>query len=178
MVNNYNKYSQMSQMVYNIVEHLMLNNENIWKVLKYPDVDCLNKPNLTLAEKAALIYKGQTDSTPYRLIMQNFSDDAYDQMQTRLHIFIDTVKPKTYVWGTVDIMFEIASHNKIIYMNEYLNRNEYVMQQLIETLNGQDVKGLGNLFFDYDKQYTNVGKLSYFNKYYQGFRLVMSSHST
>ena len=54
MVNNYNKYSQMSQMVYNIVEHLMLNNENIWKVLKYPDVDCLNKPNLTLAEKAAL----------------------------------------------------------------------------------------------------------------------------
>jgi hypothetical protein len=42
------------------------------------------------------------------------------------------------------------------------------------TLNGKDVGGIGQLTFDYNKSAGNKATFTYFNRYYQGYRLAMS----
>ena len=71
-----NRLVQLKGMSYEILKYLILNNEDIWKLLKYTTPDALSKPNLTLAEKTALIYNGETDASPYRVFRQSCADDA------------------------------------------------------------------------------------------------------
>lgn len=43
----YNSYYALPTIPYNILKHLALSDEIIWKLLKYNDYDALDKPNLT-----------------------------------------------------------------------------------------------------------------------------------
>ena len=58
----YNKFTEFSNLCYNILAYLMVQNEDIWKLLKYDTPDPLSKPNLTLEEKRKMIYDGNGDS--------------------------------------------------------------------------------------------------------------------
>ena len=49
---SYNQYDGLQNFTLLIIQHLMLNNEDIWKLLKYDTQDALEKPNLTREEKA------------------------------------------------------------------------------------------------------------------------------
>ena len=55
----YNSLSRLPSIGYNILVYLARepSAENIWKMLKYNDYDCLSKPNLTFSEKMELIWK-------------------------------------------------------------------------------------------------------------------------
>lgn len=54
----YNKFSQMPFIPYRILEYLAYKNENIWKILKYDDYRCLEKPQLTFQEKNGIDLDG------------------------------------------------------------------------------------------------------------------------
>lgn len=171
-----NKLTQIDSISYAVIEHLMLNNETIWKILKYDTPDALSKPNLTLEEKSSLIYSGGDFADKYNVFRQSFTDDAMEYQNSRLHVFIGYVQPVNAVYGMVDVCFEIMAHNKLIPLNNYKNRNEVIAQEIIGTLNDAYVNGIGNLFFDYDANYRNMLQLKFFNKYYQGYTLVMSCY--
>lgn len=47
----YNSYYALPTIPYNILKHLALSDEIIWKLLKYNDYDALDRPNLTFSEK-------------------------------------------------------------------------------------------------------------------------------
>lgn len=171
-----NQLSQLRTMSYSVLTELILNNEDIWKLLKYPTPDALSKPNLTKQEKIALIYNGEADSSSFRVFRQSFTDDAYAEETSRLGIYISYVQPTNYVNAIVDFTFEIMSHNKIIALDEYMNRNEYILSEIVSTLNNKEIGGLGSLFFDYDTNYRNIAQLTYFNKFFQGYKLTVSNH--
>ena len=174
VTNPYNEYGKIRQFEYNIVTYLMQNNQEVWKLLNKALPNCLSDADLTIEQKGALIYQGQPDSTPYRVFLQPFTDDAFDEQQSQIRIYTSYIKPTNRVYGLVDFCFEVVSHNKICTLDGYENRNVVLMQQIIETLNGSDINGVGLLTFDYSRSTNNRANIALFNKNFQGYRFCMS----
>jgi len=176
--NGYNKFGQIPMMSYNILSYLIQNNEDIWKILKYPSSDCLSQPNLTQSEKGALIYSGEADSTPYRAFLDNFLDDAFVEQVSLLRIFPEIIIPTSRVLSSVTFHIQAFSHVKLQILDGYMNRNVYLMQQILQTLNGMDISGVGNLSFDrmgnpYDRANLNISN----SKSFSGYSIFMSTRT-
>lgn len=175
----YNKLNKLPLMPYKIIEHLMLNNEDIWKLLKYPDSNALSKPNLTIDEKSTLVYPGNgLDGSSYRVFMDYFIDDSFQIQCSVLRVYPAIISPKNRIISDVTFCIEVLCHSKITQLNNYTNRNTYMLQQIIETLNGEDINGVGLLAFDRmgnfnDKAVFNISN----NRNYQGYSIYMSIHS-
>jgi hypothetical protein len=175
---DYNQFTGISNLPYNIIGKVLTTNENIWKLLKYPGNDALSKTNLTLAEKRVMMYKGEeiTTTSPYRVFTVRFVDDAFELEQTQLRVYIGRISPSNSVRGKVDFGIDVMCHNKIAILNTYQNRCDVLFEEIMKTLNGKEIGGLGNLYFNVDASSTNVANLSYFNEWYQGYRIVMSTN--
>lgn len=146
--NSYNKFKNYSQLSYNIISYLINNNEDIWKMLKYNDPTALSQPNLTQSEKSELIYKGETDSEPFRVFRDPFTDDAYEKQVSQLRVFPSYTNPENHIVAIQDIQIQIVVHNKINYLDDYVMRLDYLIEEVLRTLNGADIGGLGVMFFD------------------------------
>ncbi len=150
----YNKYSEFPDISYNITKYLMNNNELIWKLLKYNDKDAWKNdsahPNLTTAQKGALINDGtpDPDHSKFRVFFDVGQDDAWVSEATILRITPSDLIPVNYVTGKITVALECYAHYKINTLSSYRTRVNTIAQQLIETLNGQEVGGLGVLHFD------------------------------
>ena len=77
MLSNGNKYQaytsfkEVPQFPYKIIEVFLTSNEEMvekfWKLLKYVDVDALEKPNLTYEEKIDMIWNGDSVEQKYNI---------------------------------------------------------------------------------------------------------------
>ena len=147
--NEYNKFETLPLASYNITKYLMDNEETIWKLLKYSDADAWNKPNLSLGEKAALVYAGQPNETDFRVFNSVGQDNSWTVEACLLRISPATILPNNYVFGYSSIAFEVYCHYKVVTLSNYMNRIDYASQRLIECLNGAEIDGVGRLFFDH-----------------------------
>jgi hypothetical protein len=145
----YNKYKTFPLTSYNIIRYLMNNEDDLWKILKYSDPDAWNKPNLTLEEKAALIYAGQPDEENYRVFADVGMDNAWSVQACILRVAPITLLPTNYVYGYVSIGFEVYCHYKANTMSNYMTKIDFGTQRIIETLNGAEIDGVGRLYFDF-----------------------------
>ena len=79
----FNDFSEMPYIPYKIITALLNEEsqiaENFWKLLKYADVDALDKDNLTYDEKVALIWRGDS-------IEQNFTSES-NKESTREYVY-------------------------------------------------------------------------------------------
>nr|DAG31340.1 MAG TPA: hypothetical protein [Caudoviricetes sp.] len=174
-VNPYATYESLTSVSYKIVEHLMTSPdaEIIWKLLKYNDANAYSRPNLSLEEKAKLIYNGEAVMTDYNVFFDYMMDDAEDKMQTLLRIYPAEVYPTNRTTGICMINIEVFTHSHINHLSNYTTRVDVIIQTLLKVLNGADVGGVGVLFFDnqgsrYDRIQT-IGQ-----KPYKGKLLKMS----
>lgn len=178
--NAYNTLDRLPLMSYKIIEHLVLNNEDLWKILKYDTSDSLDKPNLTLDEKTALIYPGNgLDGNNFRFFMDFFIDDSFNTQCSLVRVYPLVISPQNRIISDITFCIEVLSHCKITHLNNYTNRNVYMMQQIIKTLNGGDVNGVGLLAFDRmgnsnDRAVLNISN----NRNYQGYSIYMSTHTS
>ena len=176
--NSYNQYDGLQNFTLLIIQHLMLNNEDIWKLLKYDTQDALEKPNLTREEKAALIYPGASggDMDVYRVFRTPFLDDLTTNQQAQLRVYLESITPDTRLYGTVDVNIEVICHVKMVELNDYQNRTESIVWQVIKTLNGADVGGIGKLFFDRNGSFYDLIKMNrYNNRNFYGYTITMST---
>ena len=175
---SYNKYDGLQNFTLLIIQHLMLNNEDIWKLLKYDTQDALEKPNLTREEKAKLIYPGASggDMDDYRVFRTPYLDDLTTNQQAQLRVYLESITPDTRLYGTVDVNIEVICHVKMIELNDYQNRAESIVWQVIKTLNGADVGGIGKLFFDRNGSFYDLIKMNrYNNRNFYGYTITMST---
>ena len=175
---SYNQYDGLQNFTLLIIQHLMLNNEDIWKLLKYDTQDALEKPNLTREEKAKLIYPGASggDMDDYRVFRTPYLDDLTTNQQAQLRVYLESITPDTRLYGTVDVNIEVICHVKMIELNDYQNRAESIVWQVIKTLNGADVGGIGKLFFDRNGSFYDLIKMNrYNNRNFYGYTITMST---
>jgi hypothetical protein len=172
----YNQFDGLEDMPYKIIEHMMENNEKIFKLLKYMDKDALDKPNLSQSEKAALIYKGEVDSTNSRIFIQSSTDDAFTNEIAQFRVYPDYIYPENHIVGKVYFVFEILTHNKINTLRDgYKTRIICMLNEVLRTFNGVDVNGVGSLFFDASasRNVTTARQNIYNQKNYFGYSIVM-----
>lgn len=175
--NNYfTSYKTLRKICNTIIQYLLINNEEIWKLLKYNTPDALFKDNLTMKEKSALIYDGVGDSSKFRVFRSPYIDDLFDEDCAQLRVYAESISPDTPQYGTVDINLEVVSHVKIVHLAEYENRLEVMIQQLLQTLNGVYVGGIGQFMFDRNISFYDLMKLNlYNNRNFYGYSLIMST---
>jgi hypothetical protein len=175
-INEYNQYENLYQLPHNIVTYLF-QNDDIWKLLYYSQIDALKQPPLTNQQKRNLIYNGQINSENYRCFFMPFTDDSFDKQHAQIRVYPVTIMPTNRILGDVSFAIEILSHVKINTLDNYSTRILYLLQQIIKTLNGKDIGSVGNIAFDrkgsgYDSARLNI----YNNKNYLGYTLIMSTH--
>jgi hypothetical protein len=144
----YNKFTDYPLLSYNITSYLMDNNELIWKLLYYDTPDAWDKGNLTSAQKAALIYKGEEDGTPFKVFFDPGNPDVETKQTSVLKISPIGAVAKNRTVGIITMCMEVYVHYKINTLSNYTTRMDTIIQQIVETLNGVDVGGVGKLFFD------------------------------
>lgn len=133
---------------YNCVAYLMNQNEDVWKLLKYNDSDCLNKPNLTPSEKSALIYKGEPDESIFRMFLADGEINAFVSEATIMRIFPYSIYPENRTVSTVTLAFDLFTHFRIAHLNDYSTRIERMSQIVLSTFNGEQIPDVGQMFFD------------------------------
>lgn len=176
----YNQHTAIRYISENIIYYLIDNNEIIWKLLKYDNADALFKPNLTKKEKIDLIYKGMDIKTDgYKVFRQPYVDDAEINDTSMIRVFLSNILPDNKVVSDVAITVECLVHSKNIMIKSdlpdvtYENRLELLLQQVIECLNGAEVKSVGRLFFDMEGNYLSKATIGvYNNRNYHGFRIL------
>jgi len=144
----YATYEDFDNFSYTAIKYLMDNNETVWKLLKYTTPDAWDKPDLTVDEKASLIYNGSEDGTKYRIFM----DDGLPDVQTRedciLRISPFSLKPENRTIGTLYMRFEVYSHWKINHLSNYKTRVDMISKNILGLFNGAEIGGLGRLTFN------------------------------
>ena len=144
----YNKYEQFPSISYNAIKYLMNNNELIWKLISDSSPDAYKSSNLTLEQKGNLIYAGIGDETNYRVFMDLGQDDSWTKETCTIRIAPIELSPTNYVYGNILLGIQIYCHYKINTMSNYMTRTNVISQQIIESFNGQEIGGLGRLYFD------------------------------
>lgn len=169
---SYNKYKLFPNLAYNCASYLIDNNELIWKLLQHPTPDAWSKSNLTKKEKGALIYDGSPDETAYRVFLDVGIDTAMTIQATILRISPFELIPTNHIVGNISMGFEIYSHFRVNTLSNYTTRVDTIVQQLIETFNGQMIGGLGRLYFD-ASEYSRSKAITIGQIPYKGKVLIM-----
>jgi len=171
----YNTYGTFADFSYNCISYLMDNNEMVWKLLKHNHPDAWNETDLSHAEKAELIYKGQQDATTSRVFLDVGQPDVIDEQICILRISPVAIIPRNRTAGIVSMMFEVYSHYKCNHLSNYQTRIDLICQNLLGVFNGKEMGGIGKMFFDNLRSTDN--KLSQGGVTpFRGKRLVLSTN--
>lgn len=195
----FNRFINLDSIEDRIINYLISSNtieaNRIWKVLKYPDVDALLKPDLTKEEKSALVDNGASDQSERRVFRYPYFEDAFVVKGSILRIYIDSVVPENHLVSKVNIGFDIISNNKInnLYNDEndefenpekyrqnsesimFKSRNSVLLRNLLAELNGREIEGVGVLQFNQDLSMFSQARLGFFNNQnYFGYKVLMA----
>lgn len=179
----YATYESVRELPYNILNKLMLECEELWKLMKYEDP--VGKPNLTMAEKRAMICTDSLQADKYNVVLQKFVEEAMTSdsgnvfAQMRIQVLGGYSKTPSTAKTSVVIQL-VVNDKKMICQTDvtpYDNRAFAMCQCVIECLNGKPLYEGGNfLYINDDEDYNGEFKLVTFNKEYSGYVLVMSTN--
>ena len=166
----YSKYKGYDEWPYKAITYLIENNEMIWKLIKYTDPDAWKKPNVSLDEKRAMIFKGFGEMTDFRVFMDIGQPDVFTDMVSIIKISNYELKPRSRTTGIMSLCMETYCHYKINQLSNYRPRIEMIAQQFMEVFNGADLGlGLGRLYCDMvgspDNRLIVSGSIPYKGKY-------------
>lgn len=179
----FNTFERLSEVPNKIVMEYLWKNENIWKLLYYtldenknPIPKPLEMKNLTAKQKRDLIYQGVGDIKNYRVFFTMFpqNEEINDQIQ-QLRIYRSRILPSNAFRSGVAWKFDLPCHfgvQTIIVNNIVRNRADVLQEEILKTLNGVEIGGVGALQFNYDMD-SRISDRSDFVK----FNIQFSGHS-
>ena len=162
---SYNNFKYMPQIPYKIIEKLAkdVNSsaENLWKILKYPTTDAISNPNLTFAEKMAILWTpNQVDASQenkfsifLKPLVPSALNDADEQIQLRIHRIV--TKPTTNLEAILVYQFDMITQEfcSMVYDEDdvLVERTDLMEYYILDCLNGTDI-GIGTGFLSFDNR--------------------------
>lgn len=150
--NKYNKFKSIRGASYNILNYLMKNNENLFKLLKYiePSVSPYQQADLTFAEKVDMIATNSYDtneSTTKNILFITELREAFSTNVAQLRVEIDTIKAINSYQGYANIWFQII----VPIVSDVMSatsvtgerRTDAIFLELVESLNGVNIEESG-----------------------------------
>lgn len=174
----YNDFISMPYIPYRIIEYLAYNNENLWKILKYNTYDCLSEDNLTFEEKMSLIWSHEANQEDYRIFFTALVENLIPVSETMIKIYKEIVVPRSTVNAIAGYEIDILYGGKISlieYNGVPCNRGDVCEAEILSTLNGVEIGGVGRLEFNTRKlssakSMNNIGD----NKSFTGNSLLLA----
>lgn len=165
----YNSFSEFAGLSYRCIQHLINNNEAIWKLLKYSDSDAWSKSDLTIEQKGELIYSGQEDASQYHVFMDSEQPDVMTEETTVLRIMPYYAVGVNRTTGYIEVSMEVYSHYKINHLSNYKTRVDSIAGELLGEFNGVVLKdSLGLMAFskmkDESSRLFEVGQIPFGGK--------------
>lgn len=148
---SYAQYEDYDILPYRCVKYLMDNDEVIWRLLKYNTPNAWNEtecPNLTQAEKGALIYNGSDNTANFRVFLDRGQPDVNTFTNCELRIANYSIFPENRTVGTMSLIFECYPHYKTNHLSNYKTRGDMIIKRLLQVFNGATIGGIGKLYFD------------------------------
>jgi hypothetical protein len=142
-------FGKIKNLTTNIIQYLVSNNENFWKLLYYidPSLIVLEQVNLTLAQKQNMIIKDafemyKTDkSVTKNILFQDEIDEAFKNSVPQVRITTGNMIYTNDYQGYCEVKFKIVIPNKQLTFIDTLNANadryDYITYELIESLANQ-----------------------------------------
>jgi hypothetical protein len=174
--NHYLKYDGLSEMPYKIIDHLVHNNEMLWKLLYYDTADAWNKDNLTTKQKSDLIYRGQPDSSVFKVFQTALTNDIWTKQNAIMRIYEAVTTPTTHLNAVLNFEIDVLCNSKIDQLDNYQTRSLRMKQEVLSTLNGTQVNGVGLLEFNLKNSHRDIGMLNLRDdKGWVGYSVVLSA---
>ncbi len=152
-IQSFNNFSSMPQIPYKILLCLVQNNEKIFKLLKYNTEDALSKPNLTIAEKMALLYKDEGKENEFNIFLKPLVGDEIIENCCQLRLFKMSMQPTDHLSSVINYEFDIiCGYKTSLVLDEDdipCSRIDLIERELINELNGLDAFGVG--YFQFNK---------------------------
>lgn len=145
---NYNKYSNVRKVTWEIVDYIINNNPRLLKLLYYKDNTPLAHQDLTIDQIKEMICKNPEveDTSLKNILFQTEIDEGLNIAVSQLRIELGDIIPLNAHQSAIEIHFQIVVPNKQkIIVTEYSDvddRTLALFQELSSTLNGVV---LGNL---------------------------------
>ena len=181
----FNDFSEMPYIPYKMLEALLTEESQVaqdfWKLLKYADVDALDKDNLTYDEKVELIWRGESLEQNFNVFLKPLIGSSLDtaEAQTQLRIFRFTSMPTNQFEATLTIEADFITNEKtaLVYQNGMLcERTDLMESMFLNIFNGRDI-GVGSGFVTFNREFSrscnsqlNIGN----SKSFYGRSLVMA----
>jgi hypothetical protein len=174
----FNKASTLAYAPYRILEYLAYNNENIWKMMAYNTYDCLSQANISVSDKIAMVWRGESKQENYSVFLNRTIENAEPDATCILKIYRLDSLPVNHLISKSVYEFDFLFGSKISLV-EYngipCNKGDVFEQELLETLNGADIGGVGLLQFNHElstlsRSGMNIGN----NKTYSGDSIIMA----
>ncbi len=197
---SFNRLKNLEGIEWTCVDYLLNSTSkyanNLWKLLRYPETDCLIRKDLTREEKLNLIYTDTGQSNDKRLFIQPLTDDSCVSESSRMNIYVGDIDPINQIQSKVQIVIEVMCHNKITnILGEafeddprtnpseldglgnsiilYKNRATTLLRNTIAEFNGADIAGIGLMQLNQEISNYSRSRFYVFNtKAYIGHRIV------
>ena len=162
---SFNNFAEMPEFPYKIIEVLLTDTsqevENFWKLLKYTDQEALDKNNLTMKEKKALIWSGQSTEQDYNIFLKPLIGSSMDtaEAQTQLRLYRYNTTPTNQYEAIICFEADFITNEKtsLVRYNKILCERTDIMESLFLSIIGQ----FGDLIFSSIKRY--FGKKDFSN---------------
>lgn len=178
---NYNNYRDVPKFPYLIFSYLM-ENDNLFKLLKYDTADALSKPNLTIDEKREMLYvdNENKDETQFNVFLKPLVSDELTKQCTQLRIYKTNIAPTNRLMSVLAYRFDtiIGSKMGLIYDEDDIpcSRVDRIESEILSTLNGADI-GIGRFSFDREVSRLCSANLGISNsKTFYGSSIVMACY--
>ena len=173
-----NKFLSLPYIPFKIIMAL-LENDNFCKLIYYNTVDALERPNLTTEQKRDLIWDGQDNMDDYHIFMTNVQPNEETINRTILKIYRYNSDPIDRVHAVVSYAFDVLYGSKmpLVRCNGITcNRGDVIEMEIMKTLNGEDVAGVGFLQYDDDLTALCRSQVGIGNNYtFTGLSIIMAT---
>lgn len=158
----FNSMSQLPSISYNILVYLARqpSAENLWKMLKYNDYDCLSYDNLTFNEKMEFIWKTGVQEN-YGVFLTPLVEDAITESKCIMKVYDYYIHNNEPFYSSVVFAFDFlygGNMSLIDYDGIPASRGDVFIHTILDTLNGADVGGVGKMSFVSDLSRYTVAK--------------------
>ena len=156
----FNNFSEMPDLPYKIIEVLLTDTsqdaEDFWKLLKYTEVNALKQKNLTLKEKKAMIWQGESIEQNFNVFLKPLIGSAMDsaEAQTQLRLYRYNTIPTTQFEAIVCFEADFVTNEKtsLVRRNKILCERTDVMEALfLSVMNGRDIE-IGSGVFQFNRE--------------------------
>jgi len=149
----------------------IVDNLDLMRCLKFNTTNALSQ-SITESERYELINQ-DGDISNTRVFFQPFNNLTITEARSELRIYHASFKPESIYLTNIHIGFDIVVHNDLWRLDDGKRRPTTIIKLLLESLNGQDVGGIGLLTF-VDRPIS----LRYFNDSFTGYTLYLKTRST